>query len=145
MSAEEPEQQEDTLPALYAHCVKAYGLMEFEAREAGLDEEAKMVWEGHLTKLITGQLHLSTPYYTGIMRALRSMGCVQQLRRGGGSSESQWEVITPPTPERWAKLGEKQGRLYTKPVSATEQSDQMIRDLQRRVSRLEQALEIPSS
>ena len=138
----EPDVDEE-LPALYNHCVRAFELMEQGSRESGIDEEAKLIWEGHLTKLIAGQMHLSTPYYTGITRALIGMGCIRQLRRGGGSSESQWEIVKAPTPELWRNLGGKKTRLYTQPVSTLEQTSRMVKDLQRRVSRLEQVLDLP--
>jgi hypothetical protein len=58
-----------------------------------------VVYEGFLTQLITQQLNLSVPYYTSVRQALINMGCIKQLRRGGGSSPSQWEMITEPTVE----------------------------------------------
>lgn len=129
------------VPALYGHCVKAYKVMESEAYEAGLDADAKLVWEGHLTRLVSGQLNLSTPYYTGVTRALRSMGCIRQLRRGGGSTESMWELVKPPTEELWAGLSAKNSTIYTsRPTSKVRQSEQLIRDLQQRVARIEAAL-----
>jgi hypothetical protein len=131
-------------PALYLHAVKAYELMEAEATEVQFDDgEPAMLWTGHLTKLIASQLHLSTPYYTGVVRALKRMGCIRQIKRGGGTAESEWEIIKPPTPELWAKLDRKSARLYASQVSATEQLTAMVADLQKRVNRLEKALDIP--
>lgn len=63
------------------------------------DEHRTMiVWEGFLTRFITEELHLSVPYYSSVTQALKRMGCIRQLRRGGGTSPSQWELITEPTP-----------------------------------------------
>lgn len=75
-----------------------------EAQKATVDGTTEIiVYEGKLTELITQKLYLSVPYYTSITRALKSMGCIRQLRRGGGSSPSQWELIREPTPELWAE------------------------------------------
>src|SRR5947207_2735468 len=87
---------EEVLPALFGHCVAVYAAMEKSARRAG----GMVVYEGMLTRLMAGPpLMLSTPYYTKIRRELLRMGCIRQLKRGGGNSASQWELCTPPTEE----------------------------------------------
>jgi hypothetical protein len=102
------DEKEYVPPALYHHCVNTYETMLRKAKLVHPDNrndaqtydqnnlDSMMVYEGPLTQLITGDLHLSVPYYTSITRALKRMGCIRQLRRGGGSSESQWELIQEP-------------------------------------------------
>lgn len=63
------------------------------------EEAPIIVYEGFLTQLVTGQLNLSVPYFTSIRKTLINMGCIRQLRRGGGTAPSQWEMIMEPTPE----------------------------------------------
>lgn len=94
------DEEEDTTPALYQHCVNTYQAMLSEASSRQDDQDNEIiVWEGMFTALITSKLHLSVPYYTQITRALKRMGCIRQLKRGGGSAPSMWELITEPTEE----------------------------------------------
>jgi hypothetical protein len=100
---------------LFLHCQTTYKAMLAEAKAVVVPRETDVgftdyegevtendvviVWEGMLTSFITGKLNLSVPYYTYIMRALKRMGCVQQLKRGGGTSPSQWRLIKEPVYE----------------------------------------------
>ena len=86
-------------PALYLHCVSTYKEMLSTARMIVVNEGSIAVWEGMLVQLVTGKLHLSIPYYTSVTRALKRMGCVTQLKRGGGVAASQWELHYEPTIE----------------------------------------------
>ncbi len=95
------------------------------------------MYEGMLTKLITVELNLSVPYYTSILRALKRMGCVRQIRRGGGTSASQWELICPPTEEAFLLV---RPRKAPKKGKQEMQQDQ-INALNNRVLALEKALE----
>lgn len=58
------------------------------------------VYEGHLTNLFK-KLLLSVPYYTEIKNRLISIGCIEQVRRGGGTAMSRWVLWKPPTLEEW--------------------------------------------
>src|SRR5690348_13949878 len=102
-------------PALFEHCVNTYRAMLSEAQpvsqittimdsiEGGIESEGDpdeiMVYEGFFTQLVTSRLNLSVPYFTQIRKALMNMGCIRQLKRGGGTSPSQWELIYEPTLE----------------------------------------------
>jgi hypothetical protein len=96
------------LPTLYTHCEEVYKAMAGEAKrqplpsssEEGAALEFGMVWEGYTTKLFQ-RLRLAVPYFSSVTKALKAMGCIQQLRRGGGGSPSQWLVIQAPTEELW--------------------------------------------
>jgi hypothetical protein len=93
------QDDEQVLPAVYEHAVNVYEVMFQRAQRRVVDENnVILVYEGRLTKLIE-ELHLSTPYYTSVMKALKAMGCVRQLRRGGGSTASQWELLRTPSRE----------------------------------------------
>jgi hypothetical protein len=103
---------EETVPALYEHCVRAYKAMLAESKVvldgSNVSEESgfagqMVVYEGFMTRLIVDQLSLSVPYYTSVRQALINMGCIKQLRRGGGTSPSQWEMIKDPTVEAFMK------------------------------------------
>lgn len=84
-------------PALFLHCKKIYDKMLEEAFKMTDDDGGSIiVYEGFLTHLVAS-LGLSTPYYTFSTRSLKDMGCIRQIRRGGGRSPSQWELVTSPT------------------------------------------------
>lgn len=118
MTSTAPE--ENAPPALYDHCVRTYNAMLSEARRVQVapeggdikvvdmreprdDPEHIIIYEGFLTQLITQKLNLSVPYYTKVRKALLRMGCIRQLRRGGGSSPSQWELIFEPSLDAFIK------------------------------------------
>lgn len=89
------------IPALYFHCKNTYKAMFDRAQpNTGLEPgKTILVYEGMLTQLITGELRLSIPYYTMITKKLTAMGCIAQLRRGGGTAPSQWALFREPTQE----------------------------------------------
>lgn len=131
---------------LYIHCVNAYEKMLSHASRVALVNEATndwedrqymIVYEGALTRLITQELNLSVPYYTSVTRALKNMGCIRQLRRGGSSSKSQWELIKAPTEEAFNN--------QTKPKQPKQDKYEMclqqIRDLNKRVLKLEDLIQ----
>jgi len=93
-----------------------------------------IVYEGFLTTLITSKLNLSVPYYTSVRKALMRMGCIRQLRRGGGTAMSQWELIYEPTLEAFLDQEVKKPRQPTRLDAANEQIEALIN----RVSELEE-------
>jgi hypothetical protein len=127
----------ERVPALYNHCVRTYEEMLSQSKKAQLDGYADaIVWEGFLTDLIQGQLAFSSPYYTSIMQALTGMGCVRQLRRGGSTTESQWILEHDPSLEDFLEY--KEATATPKP-SPLDPLLQQLRDLTRRIERLEDA------
>lgn len=129
---------DETTPALYFHCVTTYEAMLSEATSRVDDQDQEIiVWEGMFTALITSRLHMSVPYYTKISRALVAMGCIRQLRRGGGTAPSMWELITEPTEELFEHKIPKRKKTVDR---YTMQQDQ-ISAINTRLARLERALE----
>lgn len=100
-----PSTTESAPAALYGHCESTYTAMIAEAKSITSAETllTTVVWEGMLVNLITGKLHLSVPYYSSITKALKRMGCIRQIRRGGGTSPSLWEIIKAPSIEGFLK------------------------------------------
>ena len=80
-------------PANFEHCQNVYKAMLSNSTRI----EGVIVYSGFLTKLITQELSLSVPFYTSLMRELKRMGCVKQLKRGGGTAPSEWELVKAPT------------------------------------------------
>lgn len=128
------EQSSGAPPALFEHCVNVYKAMFDEARavnnptqEDGVDEI--IVYEGFLTQLITGRLNLSVPYYTTVMQALRNMGCVRQLRRGGSTTPSQWELIYEPNLAAFMEQKPERVRKPTKQDIRDQRLDELEKDV----------------
>lgn len=112
-SPEQDEFAKDLAPGadppltLYVHCLNTYNKMFENSRRVTSTEgspiaddqydDSMIVYEGMLTHLIIQDLGLSTPYYTKVTRALKGMGCIRQLSRGGGTAKSQWELMRTPT------------------------------------------------
>ena len=123
------EDESKPTPVMFDHCVAVYERMVEEASDEG---DEGLVYEGHLTKLFQ-DLNKPGPYYTTVMNYLRNMGCAEQIRRGGGSSMSRWKLITAPTEDAFnsfiAMRRPKRGKVAS--------LEQQIRDLNRRVLRLE--------
>ena len=91
---------DDTPEALFFHVETVYKKMMEHAEERRDDQDRSLiVYEGILTNLILKECNLSTPYYSSVTQALRGMGCIRQLKRGGGTAPSLWELITEPTLE----------------------------------------------
>ena len=138
MSTPMVEMEQETLPAIFDHCVNVYKRMESEAQlvQAPAEEggEQYLVWEGHLTKLFAA-LHLSVPYYTSVTRELKRMGCIAQKRRGGGNAPSQWLILTAPTEELF-RMDNKLVSRATQKGNKIEMLEQQIRDLTATVTKI---------
>ena len=122
-------------PALFEHVQTIYGAMKPNAvqSESGVGK----VWTGFSTHLFE-ECGLSVPYYTQVMRMLQAMGCIQQLRRGGGTPPSKFLLVTDPTMELFDSACKIPGAYRG---SKTAQTDQMLRDLSNRIGDVEDKLE----
>ena len=125
---------------MFDHCVRVYRAMLERAQKIrvgdGTDEVDIMVYEGRTTHLFA-ELRLSTPYYTRVLGDLKEMRCVDQLRRGGGNTPSQWQLISEPTEAAFHSLKESR-----RPTSKAAMALQQARDLDGRLAVVEQALGI---
>jgi hypothetical protein len=133
---------EETLPAVFGHSKVVYEEMFKRASMTPVaNDNPMMVYEGMLTTLFD-ELHLSVPFYTSVMGCLKRMGCVRQLRRGGGNSPSQWELITSPTEELFwrTKADRVKGPTLPEVVTAQAAIEQQVRDLKKLTNELTEAL-----
>jgi hypothetical protein len=141
-----PSSEEGTLPVLYSHSKAVYEAMlrsssKQEFKDADGQTKEAVVYEGFLTKLVTEDLHLSVPYYTSVMRALKKMGCVRQVRRGGSSSPSQWQLYFEPTEKLFVEKTKLTNKRSNAQSTRLEQCESNIQALNRRVTTLEAALQ----
>jgi hypothetical protein len=101
------------MKALYDHCILVFDSMFEEAvpeetvENVGHgdvdDPESEapngyMIWTGHTTQLFA-RLQMATPYYTSVMACLKKMGCIEQVKRGGGNAMSKWRLVRKPEEE----------------------------------------------
>jgi hypothetical protein len=128
------EASTDRAPALFGHCEVVYGAMLSEATRVREGDVDMIVWEGFPTRLLRDKLKLSTPYYTSVFRALKAMGCARQLRRGGSSTTSQWELLQEPDLDKFLEINVREPSASDIRLDAIEQA---LRDLGRRVERVE--------
>lgn len=131
----EEEETINVAPAMFGHCVNTYAEMFRRSNRLVVDGETSMVvYEGMFTKLITEVLELPVPYYTAVRKWLTAMGCIRQLRRGGNTSPSQWELIREPEIAMWNKVyGEE-------PITGPTPTEQAIADINRRLQRVEKVM-----
>ena len=130
-----PPEEQSAPPKLYEHCVTVFEQMKKEAAATSVEGTHAFVYEGFLTRLFN-KLSLATPYYTSVMQALRKMGCVKQLSRGGGASPSKWELLQEPTVELFTAAQTK--KLHDNTWRG--QLEHQVRDLNERVDDLEEIL-----
>ena len=144
---------EKPTPALFDHAVRVYEEMlkrsskdyltmtNEEAAALDADPQQVDVYEGHLTRLFA-DLNIANPYYTKIMNTLVELGCVEQLRRGGGKAQSKWVLCKAPVEDIFKDFVERKRQ----PQTRLHQLEQRIKDLVRitqdqdaRIERLEAA------
>lgn len=123
-------------PRLFEHCSSVFEAMKRDSKPQSLEGHHALVYEGFLTRLFQ-DLSLATPYYTTVMRRLRTMGCVQQLSRGGGNSPSRWELVTEPTWEKFEEFENKRFQNNTKLGQVIDMANQLAK----RVTILESTVE----
>jgi len=122
-------------PMLFDHCLKVYKAMEEVSHLEDVDGVEVRVYEGHLTKLVQSA-GLAAPYYTSVKNALADMGCIQQLRRGGGTAQSRWILVTWPSEE----LFNNNPELNKPGTGKMAVMEQQLRDMKKRMERVEQAV-----
>ncbi len=109
------------------------------------------VWKGFLTQLIispesNGGLGLPSPYYSHITGVLKQVDAIRQLKRGGGTTPSEWLVLEMPDREMFdwkldnTRLGTPGTRKATKEEILRKTLDNLtsgMRELRRRIDVLE--------
>ena len=123
--------EQTVIPAVFEHAQRVYeGMVAKAAPDGDL-----LVYDGHLTALFR-QLRLSVPYYTLIRRKLVAMGCIEQVRRGGGTATSRWVLWKAPELDEW------KGTVSVRAERGNETSQlrQQVKVLHDRVTSLEEQM-----
>lgn len=124
----------NTPPARWAYILQVYEYMKDHSIVTELPRQSNKgdilpsvrVWKGFTTKTFA-ELGIPQPYYGKILRALTEMGCIQQLRRGGRTSPSEWAVFkTEPDLEVFEKL---EPAPLTKTTTSIDRLNQSIADI----------------
>jgi hypothetical protein len=137
VSESEVKSSQTPLPSVFEHCQVVYKHLFSTSKKETLDDQDILVWEGFLTQVFE-ELHYPVPYFTKIRKELMRMGCIHQLRRGGGTATSKWMLIRPPERAHWENTHVTRER--DKRRSSMTPQEQRVVDLSNRVQRLETAL-----
>lgn len=126
------ENEEQDIPILLQQCITIYDGMMEEAEEPIDPETQPWRWEGMLTKLFAKLDNAPTSNYTRVVNMLKSMGCIEQIRRGAGRTASVWVLWQKPTVElfSFAKDAEREPDDPKKGIVGHDASlEQRVRDL----------------
>lgn len=124
-------------PTLFMHVCRVYEEMRKRAVPQKDDDGRDiLVYEGFFTGLHQ-DLGLAVPQYTRVNRHLKAMGCVRQLRRGGGAAMSRWQVIKEPNFIDF-EAASVQVDAKVPATSRASLQEQMISDLTSRLDDLEE-------
>jgi hypothetical protein len=123
-------QDRKAMPMVFHHCVELFKVLTVQAEEV----EGRQIWTGYMTHIIKDELNLSVPYYTSILNAMKRMGCIEQLQRGGSSTPSKWLLLAEPTEEVYNSPAV---RRSAKNPGRLDQLEGMLFDLNTRLERLE--------
>lgn len=97
--------------------------------------EGAVLWVGALTAMVKEVS--PTANYGQIAGALQDMGCIEQLRKGGGRSKSVWRLHHPPTVE----IADMISKTRNNPRSTKQQAiEKQINALNTRIQKLEHDL-----
>jgi hypothetical protein len=124
-------------PSLLQHSETVYVEMLERSKLHREGEVSIVVYEGALTHLVMQDLGFPNPYYTKIKNMLEGMGCMKQLKRGGGGQPSQWELIKSPTRELY---DEWEASAPDEEEEVETASAQAVKDLNDRLLVVEKAL-----
>lgn len=86
---------------MYDHALRVYNRM---IEQADATEDGDIIYRGFLSNLFQQELKLPLPYYSIIKRALEELGCIEQQKRGGGTSPSEWRLYFSPDPLLFEQL-----------------------------------------
>jgi hypothetical protein len=129
------EIDEKPTKALYEHCRTVFNAM----TDAAMPEDGSefLIYTGHLTRIFQ-EKGLAMPYYTAVMQTLKRMSCVEQLRRGGGNSQSKWRLVREPEESLFEAV-----QKFNKPRQGSLAAvEQQVAELRRRVDLVERAVGI---
>jgi hypothetical protein len=133
------DQEMEAPVALFRHSLTVYKEMEAQAAPIDVEDRQMLVYEGKLVELVTETCKLSVPYYTKVTQALKGMGCARQLRRGGGNSFSQWELLQEPTLELFEEYNGSDEVEVEEPTPEFV-TMQQFQDLNSRMTQIEKAV-----
>jgi hypothetical protein len=131
---EESEETEEELPrrgsSLFNTCTKVYEAMH---ERSTVVHEGRM-YKGRISSLF-GELDVSVGVYSAVMKRLKSMGCIDQIARGGGGRPSIFLLHVAPT--YGAFEGTRDGGYISKDRASVGELQAIVTLLSQRVAQLE--------
>ena len=92
--------------AMLEHCQRAYEIMANDADENG-------EWQGKVSDIAL-TLNLGSTIGSKIFANLKSMACIEELRRGTGSSFGIYKLLEFPTHQHWNHMNNAGDPVVTK-------------------------------
>lgn len=122
------------VPALLKHSYSAYDLLASLAEPVALDEDNEvLMYTGSVTSTLLNIEGINTGNYSMVMNALKVMGCIDQIVKGGGRTKSTIKLNYPPDLTKFLATREtkKHGRAKDRAVQ------QQVSDIVERLTRVE--------
>jgi hypothetical protein len=126
-----------TTPALWEHALKTYETMHRQAKQEVVEGEKATVYEGFLSRLIRDDLGIAIPYYGKILRVLSKMGCIAQIKRGGGNSPSRWILFKGPSREEFDAVYRTEKVRESPTETRLDVLEQRVKDIQQGAPRVD--------
>lgn len=124
-------------PALWGHTLRVYEAMAAEAESVQEDgKPASLVYEGYITHLFR-DCNVPVPMYGDVLRVLKRMECIVQLKRGGGGAKSRWAITGVAELDSFM---EANGQLIAKTSTSrgkTTQLEQQVDDIRKSIGGLD--------
>lgn len=111
---------------LMDHILAVYDYME----KTSIDKSGDPIWEGKTTEVISA-LGLSNNYYTPIFRYLRGGNYLTQIKRGGGGSNSMYQLNGRPDPFEFDVVLSKTGASTTRNSKALQAAGNLYKEVEK--------------
>ena len=122
---------------LMDHILAVYDYME----ETSIDKSGDPIWEGKTTSVVAA-LGLSNNYYTPIFRYLKGGNYITQVKRGGGGTNSMYQLNGRPDPNEFDVILTQTGASNTANSKALKATGDIRKEVTRLAAIVEQHTKI---
>lgn len=130
---EEDYESERELPKLFNHCLNLFRIL----NERAVGDDGDKIYIGSISPLLI-ELGLASSYQSKLVARLKEMGSIAMLKRGSGAvSKSVWGLYKEPTIDDFYATDNTGDIKWRREKEKYDEHTQRIRDLQRRVTALE--------
>jgi hypothetical protein len=117
-------------PALWGHTQRVFKSMKDGAE---LDDEGRLIYKGYITHLFRN-CNVPVPTYGPVLDILKRIGCITQVKRGGGGAMSEWQILDDLELDAFmAMLGKDMAKSSARPNSKFPAIDQQLDDIRNNI------------